>query len=85
MHFGPTSDPLHSVELEARSTVKILKIFGKWGYPSIITTKFPGVLTRPEYLQALDGLPLVVQCSVSSDRTPTSSRLWPAAKSSTTS
>ena len=79
VQIGPTSDPLQPVELEARNTLKILRILQERQYPTVITTKFPGVLTRPEYLQALDGLPLVVQCSISSESPDTLRRLEPQA------
>ena len=79
VQIGPTSDPLQPVELVARNTLKILKILRERGYPSVITTKYPHILTRPEYLQALDGLPLVVQCSVSSENPDILAALEPEA------
>jgi DNA repair photolyase len=67
IQLGHASDPLQPLEKQHRITLKTLKILKDFEYPTIITTKWPGVLTEDPYLAAIDGLPLVVQCSISSE------------------
>ena len=67
VQIGHASDPLQPLEKQHRITLKTLKILGDFEYPTIITTKWPGVLTECSYLPTIDGLPLVVQCSISSE------------------
>ena len=79
VQIGPTSDPLQAAEREGKVTLRVLKILQDREYPTVITTKFPGQLYQPEYLRALDGLPLAVQVSVSSADPDTLRRLEPSA------
>ena len=67
VQIGHASDPLQPLEKVHRITLKTLGILRDFEYPSIITTKFPGLLTEDPYLWAIDGLSLVVQCSISSE------------------
>lgn len=67
VQIGHASDPLQPLEKQHRITLKTLKILRDFEYPTIITTKWPGVLTECSYLPTIDGLPLVVQCSISSE------------------
>jgi DNA repair photolyase len=64
VQIGHMSDPLQPAEEKYRVTEKILKILADREYPAIITSKFPDRLTQ--YLRAVDGVPLCVQCSISS-------------------
>jgi len=66
IQIGPASDPLQAVEKVHKNTLKVLKILQAREYPCVLTTKFPDVLCDPAYLRAVDGLPLVVQVSISS-------------------
>ena len=79
IQIGPASDPLQAAEREEKATLKALKILQDRQYPTVLTTKFPGRLCQPEYIRALDGLPLVVQVSVSSADPDTLRRLEPGA------
>lgn len=67
VQIGHASDPLQPHEKQHRITLKTLKILKDFEYPTIITTKWPGMLTEDPYLAAIDGLPLAVQCSISSE------------------
>ncbi|MCK9571356.1 hypothetical protein M0R72_20575 [Candidatus Pacearchaeota archaeon] len=67
VQMSPSSDPLQPLERQHRITLKTLGILADFEYPTIITTKWPGMLTEDPYLAAIDGLPLVVQCSISSE------------------
>ena len=79
IQIGANSDPLQPIERSHGVTLRILKLLQDREYPAIITTKFPGQLTEPEYLRALDGLPLVIQCSISTEDPVLLSRLEPGA------
>ena len=76
VQIGVNSDPLQPIEKSHRVTLRTLNLLQDRGHPAIITTKFPGRLVEPEYMRALDGLPLVIQCSVSTEDV---SRLEPGA------
>ncbi len=67
VQIGHASDPLQPLEKQHRITLTTLKILKDSEYPTIITTKWPGVLTEDPYLAAIDGLPSVVQCSISTE------------------
>lgn len=67
VQIGHASDPLQPLETQHRITLKTLGILSDFEYPTIITTKWPNLLTEDPYLAAIDGLPLVVQCSISSE------------------
>jgi DNA repair photolyase len=77
VQIGPNSDPLQPCENAHRVTLKILRILQDREYPTVITTKFPHILTDPEYLRAIEGLPLAVQCSISTEDQAMLSRLEP--------
>lgn len=80
--IGTTADPCQPAEKVHKRTLSILKILkDNNSYPSIIVTKYPNQLTEPEYLKVIDGLPLVVQCSISSEDQFMLSRLEPNAPS----
>ncbi|MFA7164655.1 MAG: radical SAM protein, partial [Desulfoplanes sp.] len=67
VQIGHASDPLQPSERTHKITLKTLGILKDFEYPTIITTKWPTLLTEDPYLAAIDGLPLVVQCSISSE------------------
>jgi DNA repair photolyase len=67
VQIGHASDPLQPAEKRYGVTLEVLRILRMYHYPTIITTKFPGMLTEDRYLKAIDGLPLAVQCSISSE------------------
>lgn len=67
VQIGHASDPLQPAEREHRITLKTLRILEDHDYPTILTTKWPGLLTEDPYLALIDKIPLVVQCSMSSE------------------
>ncbi len=79
VQIGVNSDPLQPIEKSHMVTLRTLKLLQDRDHPAIITTKYPGQLTEPEYLRAIDALPLVVQCSVSTEDPVLLSRLEPEA------
>ena len=79
VQIGPASDPLQAIEREKKVTFRVLRILQDREYPCVVTTKFPGQLCRPEYLRAIEGLPLAVQCSVSTADPAILERLEPGA------
>ena len=81
VQIGPNSDPLQPCEKIHRVTLDVMRLLKDREFPMVITTKFPDVLTQPDYLKAVDGLPLAVQCSISTEDQALLSRLEPAALS----
>lgn len=81
IQIGVLSDPLQPLERQHHTTLRVLKILKDHSYPTILVSKFVDRLTKPEYLAAIDGLPLVVQCSISSGDPAMIKRLEPGAPS----
>lgn len=81
VQIGHASDPLQPIEKQHHVTLKTLKILRDFDYPTIITTKYPGLLTEDPYLSVIDGLSLAVQCSISSEDLAMLSILEPNAPS----
>lgn len=81
IQIGINADPLQPAEKEHHITLRTLQILADFEYPTVITTKYPTQLTDPEYLKAIDGLPLVVQCSISTGDSEVLRRLEPGAPS----
>lgn len=81
IQVGVSADPLQPIEKRQRVMLRVLKIMQDREYPIVITSKFPNQLTEPEYLRVLDGLPCVVQCSISSADGGLLRRLEPGAPS----
>lgn len=79
IQIGPASDPLQAAEKTHKSTLKILRVLRDRQYPTVLTTKFTHRLCDPEYFRSMDGLPLVVQCSISSADPDILRRLEPGA------
>lgn len=81
VQIGHASDPLQPAEKRYGVTLEVLRILKMHEYPAIVTSKFPGLLTESPYLRVLDGLPLVVQCSISTEDLVMLSKLEPNAPS----
>ncbi len=81
VQIGVNSDPLQPIEKTHKVTLRTLRILQDREYPSIITSKYPSRLLEPEYLRTLSGLPLAVQCSISSEDPAMLARLEPRAES----
>ena len=81
IQIGVSVDPLQPLEKQFHVTLKVLRILQDKEYPTIITTKYPTQLIGARYLQAIDSLPLAVQCSVSTEDPATLKRLEPGAPS----
>lgn len=67
VQIGHASDPCQPAERTHRITLKTLRILADFEYPTILTTKWPGLLTEDPYLALIDSFPLAVQCSISSE------------------
>ena len=67
VQIGHASDPCQPVERSFRVLEKTLRVLADFEYPTIITTKFPGLLTEEPYIGLIDKFPLAVQCSISSE------------------
>lgn len=67
VQIGHASDPCQPRERTHRITLKTLRILKDREYPTILTTKYPNLLTEDPYLATIDGLPLAVQCSISTE------------------
>ncbi len=81
VQIGMNSDPLQPIEKQYKITLRVLRILQDRQYPTVLTTKFPHALLGDEYLRVLDGLPLAVQCSISTEDQALLSRLEPVAQS----
>lgn len=81
VQIGINSDPLQPIEKDCKMTFRVLRILRDREYPCVITTKFPHALVEDEYLRALDGLPVAVQCSLSSEDPVMLNHLEPGAPS----
>jgi DNA repair photolyase len=77
IHFGGMSDPLQPAELRYRSTQTVLRVLGKYQYPTVLSTRSTLVVHKP-YIQLLGQIaPLVVQFSLSTTDDPIGLRLEP--------
>jgi DNA repair photolyase len=81
IQIGVSADPLQPAEKQFHVTLRVLKILQDKEYPCFVTTKCPTQLTEPRYLDAIEGLPLAVQCSVSTEDPAMLQRLEPGAPS----
>ena len=79
IQIGVSIDPLQPIEKQYHVTLRVLKILQDRQYPTVITSKFPDQLTESRYLEAIEGLPLAVQCSVSTQDQALLKRLEPGA------
>ncbi|GAB6265505.1 MAG: hypothetical protein STSR0001_09500 [Methanothrix sp.] len=79
VQIGVNSDPLQPIEKSHRVTLRTLNLLQDREYPAIMTTKYPNQLTETTYMRAIDALPLVIQCSVSTEDPVLLSQLEPGA------
>lgn len=79
VQIGHASDPCQPAERRFRILESMLGILKDFEYPTIITTKWPTLLTEDPYLRQLSELPSVVQCSLSSEDQAMLTRLEPEA------
>lgn len=67
LHWGGLSDPFQPIEKEAESSYNCLKIFQKYQYPFVVSTK--GLLINtPKYLDIIGACNAVVQVSLVSKK-----------------
>lgn len=68
LQWGANSDPFQPVEREAGVSLECLKVFAETGYPFIITTKNPVMLTEQPYFDVIKQCNVVVHCSMACSR-----------------
>ena len=81
VQIGHASDPCQPLERRFRILEQTLNILKDFDYPTIITTKWPTLMTEDPYLRQLSELPAAVQCSLSSESQTAISWLEPEAPS----
>jgi DNA repair photolyase len=64
LHWGANSDPFQPLERKYKHSLNCLKIFAETGYPFIISTKNPGMLTEEPYLSLIQKCNVVLQVSM---------------------
>lgn len=64
LHWGANSDPFQECEREIGESLKCLKIFAETGYPFIVSTKNPVLLTEEPYISAIEKCNMVLQVSM---------------------
>lgn len=64
LHWGGNSDPFQECELEHKVSLECLEIFAETGYPFIISTKNPVMLTKEPYLSLIEKCNCVLQISM---------------------
>ncbi len=62
LHFGGMSDPFQPIEREAKRTLEALRVFEKYQYPFVISTKNKLIAEEP-YLSIIKNCNVVVQFS----------------------
>ena len=62
LHFGGMSDPFQPIEREAKRTLEALRVFEKYKYPFVISTKNKLIAEEP-YLSIIKNCNVVVQFS----------------------
>lgn len=68
LHWGGMSDPFQPIELKEQVSYKSLKIFEKYKYPVIISTKGTEILNSSKYLDILKNCNAVLQISMVSSK-----------------
>ena len=68
LQWGANSDPFQPCEREYGASLECLKVFAETGYPFIITTKNPVLLTEEPYFSLLKECRVIVQCSMACNR-----------------
>ena len=64
LHWGANSDPFQSCERVYRKSLECLRIFAETGYPVIISTKNPVMLTEEPYVSLLEKSNVVLQVTM---------------------
>ena len=64
LQWGANSDPFQPCESEHHVSLDCLKIFAESGYPFIITTKNPVMLTEEPYFSLIKRCNVLMQCSM---------------------
>ena len=64
LHWGANSDPFQSVEKVHGKSLECLRIFAETGYPVIISTKNPVMLTEEPYFSLIRESNAVIQISM---------------------
>lgn len=64
LHWGANSDPFQPCEREYKKSLECLRIFTESGYPVIISTKNPVLLTEKPYITLLEKANVVLQVSM---------------------
>ena len=64
LHWGANSDPFQPCEREFKKSLECLQIFAETGYPVIISTKNPVLLTEEPYVSLLEKCNVVLQISM---------------------
>lgn len=64
LHWGANSDPFQPCEKKYKKSLDCLKIFAESGYPVIISTKNPSMLTEEPYLSLIEKCNCVLQVSM---------------------
>lgn len=68
LQWGANSDPFQPCEREYGASLECLKVFAETGYPFIITTKNPVMLTEQPYFDVISQCNVVLQCSMACSR-----------------
>ena len=64
LHWGANSDPFQPCERVYKNSLECLKVFADTGYPVIISTKNPVMLTEEPYISLLEKSNVVLQVSM---------------------
>lgn len=64
LHWGGNSDPFQPCELEHRVSLECLRVFAESGYPFIVSTKNPVMLTQEPYYSTVCKCNMVLQVSM---------------------
>ena len=68
LHWGANSDPFQICELENGASLECLKLFRETGYPFIVSTKNPVVLTVEPYKELIENCNCVLQVSMACEK-----------------
>lgn len=68
LHWGGNSDPFQECEKEIKNSLKCLEIFCETGYPFIVSTKNPVLLTQEPYISVIQKCNMVLQVSMACGR-----------------
>lgn len=64
LHWGANSDPFQPCELEYKTSMHCLEVFAETGYPFIVSTKNPVMLTKEPYLSLIKNCNMILQVSM---------------------